>query len=258
MKLLSLLASLFLFVGLSQYSSGQVFWTETFGSGCNSGTLADGAVTSNGTWNVTATGVNGADANVWYISAEENAEGVGNCGAGCGTNPTLHIGRADGDVGATYLKDNATGDPITDVRVESPVIDCSNECQIVMSFDLIHNGDLLLDNCVMWYFDGSTWAPLGSPKKTVLTCAPVGTWEDYSIALPASASNNPNVRIGFHFQCIYLWDSHGTTTGRPRDNRGTATGNHGITMGQRRDNDGRITGQPWDNRETACLVGVIG
>jgi len=198
MKLLLLLVSVAVMCFFSP-SWSQVFWTETFGAGCNTGTLADGFVSSNGTWNVTSTGLNGPAANVWYISAEENAEGVGNCGAGCGNSPTLHIGRFDGDAGATYLKDSSLGDPTTDVRIESPVIDCSNECQIVLSFDLIHNGDLLLDNCIVWYFDGASWSTLGSPKKTLLSCTPLGFWEDYSIYLPASASNNPNVQIGFQW-----------------------------------------------------------
>lgn len=199
MKLIRLLTTLLAIFVFTKSSVGQVFWTETFGTGCNSGTLANGYVTPNGTWDVTATGFNGTDANLWYISAEENGEGFNNCGAGCGTNPTLHIGRADGDVGATYLKDNATGDPRTDIRAESPVIDCSNQCQILLSFELIHNGDADLDNCILWYFNGNIWFPLDSPKKTLLTCTPLGFWQDYSIYLPSSANNNPNVRIGFQW-----------------------------------------------------------
>ena len=199
MKLFSLLAILGLFAALPQVSYSQVFWTETFGAGCNSGTPASGFVSTNGTWDVTSTGTNGAEANIWYISAEENAEGPGNCGAGCGNNPTLHIGRADGDVGATYLNNNSTGDPTTDIRVESPTIDCSNECQILLSFDVIHNGDLLNDNCILWYFDGATWSAIGSPSKTLTTCAPAGLWENFSVYLPSSANNNPDVRVGFQW-----------------------------------------------------------
>ena len=199
MKTILFLTSFCYLVLLPNSSSGQAFWTETFGTGCNSGTLANGFTSTNGIWSVTATGVNGANANLWYVSAEENGVGVGVCGSGCGTNPTLHIGRADGDVGATYLKDNATGDPTTDIRVESPTIDCSNECQIQLSFEFIHNGDLELDNCTIWYFDGIDWMEIDSPKKTLLTCAPNGLWELYAIYLPSSANNNPNVKIGFQW-----------------------------------------------------------
>lgn len=149
MKTILFLSAFCYLVLLPSFSFGQSFWTETFGTGCNTGTLADGFVSTNAAWNVTAIGANGANANLWYVSAEENGVGVGVCGSGCGTNPTLHIGRADGDVGATYLKDNATGDPTTDVRAESPTIDCSNKCQIQLSFEFIHNGDLELDNCTI-------------------------------------------------------------------------------------------------------------
>lgn len=199
MKLTFLITTLVVLIGFQSSSLGQTFWTETFGIGCNTGTLANGFVSPNGVWNVTSTGFNGANANVWYISAEENGVGVGNCGERCGSNPTLHIGYGSGDTGAAYLKDNATGDPATDIRAESPTIDCSNECQVLLSFELIHNGDLELDNCSVWYFDGLSWAMLSIPKKTLLSCAPEGLWDNYSVYLPASANNNPNVRIGFQW-----------------------------------------------------------
>ena len=177
----------------------QVFWTENFGSGCNSGTLANGYLTSNGSWTISSTGANGANANRWYISAEENGAGSGNCGEGCGLNPTLHIGTNTADLGATYNKDNSFGDPSTSVRAESPTIDCSAECEIHLSFEMIHNGDGLLDNFNLWYFDGAIWTLIDNPKKTELNCMPLGEWENYIIPLPSSSSGNANVKIGFEW-----------------------------------------------------------
>jgi gliding motility-associated-like protein len=189
---------LLLFFSASSFS--QVFWTETFGTGCNSGTIADGFVSANGTWNVSATGPNGALANVWYVSAEENGQGVGNCGTACGSNPTLHIGSGFADLGAAYLTDNSFGDPTTNVRAESPSIDCSGQSDICLSFEYIENGDGLLDNHTLWYFDGASWTQLDNTPKTPITCAPQGLWSIYNITLPASANNNPAVRIGFQWE----------------------------------------------------------
>ncbi|MEX1192069.1 MAG: HYR domain-containing protein [Brumimicrobium sp.] len=200
---LSFIKGLLLLLGMFFYNqvNAQVFWTETFGSGCNTGTLADGETTTNGTWNVTNTGTNGTEANVWYISAEENGEGVGNCGAGCGTNPTLHIGASSVDLGAAYLnEDGGVGlDPTTDVRAESPTIDCSGQCDIDLSFEYLENGDGALDNHILWYFDGSTWNILDDTPKTPTTCSPQGEWTDYTINLPASADNNSGVKVGFQW-----------------------------------------------------------
>lgn len=202
MKLYLLLLFSFVFVYSStDVNAQQVFWTETFGSGCNTGTEANNENTANGTWTVSNTGVNGTDANIWYISAEENGEGVGNCGAGCGNNPTLHISPTTIDVGAAYLNgDGGFGfDATTDARAQSPLIDCTGECDITLSFEYIENGDGTLDNHILWYFDGTTWSVLDDTPKTPTTCSPQGEWSQYSIGLPSSADNNPDVKIGFQW-----------------------------------------------------------
>lgn len=200
---LSHLQGLLVFISILFYNqnNAQVFWTETFGSGCNSGTLANGFTSPNGAWSVTNTGVNGTDANVWYISAEENGEGVGNCGAGCGNNPTLHVGASGFDPGAAYLNgDSGFGlDATTDKRAESPVIDCSGQCGIELSFEYMENGDGAIDNLTIWYFDGSVWNNIEDTPKTPTTCAPQGEWTAYAITLPGSANNNPDVQIGFQW-----------------------------------------------------------
>ncbi len=211
---------LFAFFALSYVANAQVFWTEDFGAGaCNQGQLASDYAGANGAWTVTQTGTNGDLANVWYISAQEQGgQGDGGCGTGCAgdMNNTLHVGNIEftflgntlpADPGAAY---GATGGFIagssaeTDVRAESPTIDCTGKSSITLSFLYMEglNGtdaDPIDDNADVWYFDGTTWALLDDPVKTPNTCAPQGTWTAYSFALPASADNNPNVKIGFHW-----------------------------------------------------------
>lgn len=201
MKQILFTTTVIFLLSVSNVMSQSPFWVETFGSGCNTGTLADNFVSSNGTWTVTQTGFNGALSNIWYVSAEENGEGVGNCGAGCGNNPTLHISSSASDLGAAFLNGASafSSDASSDVRAESPVIDCSNQCSITLSFEYIENGDGALDNHVLWYYDGTIWSVLDDTPKTALTCNPQGTWTQYSIVLPASADNNPNVQIGFQW-----------------------------------------------------------
>lgn len=202
MKLYVLLL-LFLVANLSigKIRAQEVFWTENFGSGCNTGVLADDKLTLNGIWTVSNTGANGDGANIWYISAEENGEGVGNCGAGCGSNPTLHIGWRDADSGASYFKgDPASGlDATTDARAESPIIDCTGKCNVSLSFEYMESGDVTIDNHVLWYFDGVSWTVIDDTPKTQTSCEPQGEWTQYSILLPASAENNPDVQIGFQW-----------------------------------------------------------
>ena len=90
---------LFLFFVFIVPVSAQVFWTEDFGTLNCTGqlTLANNQLTSVGTWVVTATGTNDAEANVWYISSTEAGMGAGNCSSSCLStstlnNQTLHIG----------------------------------------------------------------------------------------------------------------------------------------------------------------------
>src|SRR4051812_21825017 len=99
---------LFIILATIQTTNAQTtFWTEDFTTNvCGQGTLANGFVTPNGTWIVIPTGINDNESNNFYISATENGNGSGNCGSGCGTNRTLHIGANDGfsviDGGASY------------------------------------------------------------------------------------------------------------------------------------------------------------
>ena len=99
-----------LLLSLTVPSYGQTFWVEDFGIGCNAGNPASGYNGTNGNWTVSNTGTNDSYSNQWYVSATEAGMGVGNCGDGCGNNPslsnqTLHLGAIAslvGDQGASY------------------------------------------------------------------------------------------------------------------------------------------------------------
>lgn len=193
------------------------FWTEDFGSGtCASsrGMRVTSYTGSNGMWAETVT-TDGGAANTFFVSATEAGMGVGACGDGCIansalTNRTLHIGNQStspaafffcpaGDCGAAYDAGLADGTVLTDRRAESPVIDCSAHSNILLSFTYLEGGQGTSDNGQVWYFDGSTWALLGDMAKTPSNCGGASTWTSFSISLPASANNNPNVKIGFRW-----------------------------------------------------------
>ncbi len=209
------------FIFISYTTSAQtVIWFEDFGTGCNQGQLAHNFTTTNGTWTVTNTGVNDAEANVWFISATERID-VDNCGIGCGgTNSrTLHLGSVaipafgyPADLGAAYNAGGLCGlffCVATNKRVESPFINCTSQSNIELSFDYIEYGQGATDNATLWYYDGTTWSLLVDLPKT-LCCDGVGgtstcnnslqgNFTNYTISLPISANNNPNVKIGFNW-----------------------------------------------------------
>jgi PKD repeat protein len=183
-----------------------IFWTEDFGTACNSGYLASGTITPNGTYTMTNTGSNDAQANTWYISATENGNAVGACGTGCGTNQTLHVGNVlcgygfiAPDGGASYYAGGI--EPCaTDRRAETPVINCTGRTGITLAFQYMENGEGASDDATLWYYNGAVWAQIANTPKTAFgACSPQGRWTAYSIALPATADNNANVKIGFRW-----------------------------------------------------------
>lgn len=198
---------------------GGTFWTETFSNGCAGGCLATAYIGPNGAWTVTD-GVNGATPNLWYVSCTEDGCNAAGCGVGCGGNggcpandPSLHLGAVGtsdcgclvcpgGDCGAAYdACDGFTfcgGSPLTDKRAESPTINCTGQSTINLNFNYIENGQGALDDATVWYYDGAVWAQIDNPPKVAL-CGGQGTWTARSIALPASANNNANVKIGFRW-----------------------------------------------------------
>lgn len=204
LRLLFLILSIF----LACYCSAQtIFWTETFGTGCaSSGNLN----TSNGTWTITNTGVNGVDANTFIISAMEDGHAPGQCGTDCVTSGlndmTLHIYfPVAGDGGAQYLNGGAgIWFPQADQRCESPTINCTGQSNITLDFNYLEFGDGTNDDAEVWWFDGATWNLLQNMPKTTCCGGPCnntnqGNWSSVSVALPAGANNNPNLKIGFRW-----------------------------------------------------------
>lgn len=204
--------AVFVLLCLCSLSSGaQVveFWSENFGSGCNTGTLANDYFSfTNGSWTITETGSNADVANTWFVSAAENGNAAGQCGTGCGSDPTLHIGAYNSflgtDLGAAYYEGleafcDILGCGATDKRVESGVVDCSIFINNTISFLYIEGGNAL-DNATLWYYDGAAWSLLNDLAKTPICPNGQGQWTSFSTALPASANNNPNVRIAFRWQ----------------------------------------------------------
>lgn len=192
-------------IGISGYTPVGTFWTEPFSNGCTQLCLANGY---NG-WSVVSTGTNGTSANEFYISCQENGNAAGACGSGCGADPSLHVGNVStspaaaffcptGDCGAAYDAGVGSGTCATSWRAQSPAVNCTGYGNLVVSFNYMEGGDGTNDNALLWYFDGAVWTLLVDLPKTVL-CGVQGTWTAYSFALPASANNNPNVRIGFQW-----------------------------------------------------------
>ncbi|MBI4930800.1 MAG: gliding motility-associated C-terminal domain-containing protein [Bacteroidetes bacterium] len=186
-----------------------IFWTEAFQNGCVSGNpcLVTLYTTGpNGPWTQTSTGLNDPESNKWFVSGAECGNAPPACGSVCGAaDPSLHIGADDGfvlDQGASYDAGGFCGVLFcvtTNMRVESPTINCTGQSTITLAFNYIANGDVN-DDATLWYYDGATWTmidPLAKPPLGV--CAPQGRWTAYSILLPASANNNPNVKIGFNW-----------------------------------------------------------
>lgn len=187
------------------YANAQVFYTETFdGTVCAAGSGCDPSLVS---WTTTNTGANGATANKWYVSDTESGMAAGQCGTAGMNDQSLHVGNVPGstfslicptgDCGAAY--DASSAAEITDKRCESPVINCTGQSGITLAFNYIENGQGTLDDATLWYFDGATWAQIDPLAKTVNNCGGQGRWTAFSIALPASANNNPGVRIGFRW-----------------------------------------------------------
>jgi gliding motility-associated-like protein len=209
MKKLILLFSLFCSAG-PIYS--QVFWTENFTNGCSSACTGPGYIGPNGTWTQTILGPEGADPNAWFVSCAEQNNGIGACSSGCtgAGNSSMHISAAIGnafcpnDCGAAYDAGGLCGIlacPQTNRRIESPVINCSGKTSISLNYAFIHTGAVGTDFASVWYFNGATWTNLGVvPQSNNAGCGGQGKWTAATVALPASADNNANVKIGFSWQ----------------------------------------------------------
>lgn len=200
-------------LGMSASAAANTFWTETFDASACPGT--SGCDASLIGWSAVSIGAEGSNANRFYVSCQENGNAAGSCGSGCGSDQSLHIGNVptssaaglfcpNGDCGASY--DATGGGEISNKRAESPVINCTGRSNITAAFNYIENGQGSSDNATFWYYDGSAWSQLDDMPKVVI-CSGQGTWTARSVALPASANNNPNVKIGF------VWVNNGDGSG---------------------------------------------
>lgn len=212
MKRIFTLAIITLF---SSVSFGQTaFWTEDFGTGCNQGQLASAYSGTNGAWTVTDFTSGNNAANKFYVSAAEAGTGIGNCGDGCLntpslTNASLHVGAVEvvyqtitlvqNDMGASY-NSGGIGSfgflSATDLRAESPVIDCSGRSNVSLSINYMEGGQGIMDNAALIADFGSGWVLLEDLAKTSSSCLPQGTWTNYTRAIPA-ADGQSSVKIGF-------------------------------------------------------------
>lgn len=188
-----------------------VFWNEDFQNNCSSGCVANTYTGPNGSWTITNTGSNGSAANTWFISGAECGVNANTCGTSCGNaDPSLHVGSTffSYDPGAAYYAGGLFNNPTTNKRAESTVINCTGKNGITLSFNYIEYGETTNDNASLWYFDGSTWSQLVDLNKTMccngggpVACTGFnqGYWTNFSMMLPISANNNPNVKIGFNW-----------------------------------------------------------
>ncbi|PCJ23457.1 MAG: hypothetical protein COA97_11580 [Flavobacteriales bacterium] len=189
-------------------SNAQVtIWSEDFdgngGSGSNWGALNQNI------------GGQGANANLWYISCQENGETVGNCGLGCGTNQTLHLGSTTlGDIGAAYDVGCMPGclvcdffpafcsNTTTNKRSQSQNINTIGQTTLTLNFNYIERGEGVNDDAIVEYSidGGATWLTLINTAKTPLVCNPQGQWTAFSIVLPVTTENITNLRIAYRWQ----------------------------------------------------------
>jgi hypothetical protein len=210
-KFYTFLLFVFTYSGFSQVS----FWFEGFNSGpCSKGQSANATIATptNGAWAITSFSLpfmNGPAANEWYISAEEQGQNVNVCGGvTCGgfNNKTLHMSSNVTsppppviDIGTDYESGFMSN---TNKRAETPTVNCSAHANVQLSFKIIYGGVPNFDYCDLEYSDnaGITWSVLttmAAPNNS--QCPTIGTWTFYAYGLPPSLSNNPNVKIGFHW-----------------------------------------------------------
>jgi hypothetical protein len=206
------------FLALSLLISGtmfsQVFWTEDFGSGCNRGQLASSYNGTNGAWTLASTGTNGNVANTWYVSSTADNTGAGNCADNCivnsVSNSSLHVSNSsivipsfltvNADTGGSYFTGGFSSFGYTassNMRAQSPTINCTGMSNIGISFLYFENGDGANDDATLVYSadNGLTWSSVDALAKTT-GCAS-GQWTSFSATLPAGANNNATVKIGF-------------------------------------------------------------
>lgn len=186
-----------IFFSLAELQSQTTVFSENWGTGGPGWTL-----------NV-PTGTEGADPNFFTISAAEgggitpNLGAPGSCGVANNGNNTLHVTSVFFPAGgAAYDAGGLCGIlycPEANRRCESPVVNCTGYSNLTVNFNYIENGQTTLDDAKLYYFDGTTWTMIDNMPKTLTGCGGQGLWTSRTVNLPASANNNPNVKIAFHW-----------------------------------------------------------
>ena len=156
------------------------------------------------TWTLNVvTGTEGSDPNFFIISDNEGGVTPPGCGVAGNGDKTLHITSVFNPAGgASYDAGGLCGllfCPETNRRAESPTINCSGQNGITLSFDFISVGQGLTDNASVWYYDGTTWTVISNSIKSTVCGNGQGQWTSTSLNLPASANNNPSVKIAFRW-----------------------------------------------------------
>lgn len=201
-------SSIRLFLFLSVFCNtvkAQTFWTETFTSNCASACKANGFPGVKGNWTVVTptTSTEGADANDWFVSYSEEGKFNGQCQ---NTNPVknscLHVSIKT-DIGGAIFTKGPTGK--TDKRAISPTIDCSGKTNVKLRFDFVATTDSTLtplNGCDLEYSsdDGVNWTTLRTLMRAYQCSSTAAMWRLYENVLPASANNNPKVKIAFHWK----------------------------------------------------------
>lgn len=211
------IAALFfsLFISSSLSNAQTTIWSDNFNNGCANNCLAS----TYGGWTIQNNigGTSGSASNNWYISCAEEGITPPGCGSSCVGDASLHIGAnsgAGGDMAAGFNETGAVN--ATYKLVVSPLVNTTGYSTIVLKFDYIAYGSAACseDRAQLWLSnDGGTTWPVGWQYCLNSVCCGAcngysqGQWTAYSLSLPASFNNNPNVRIGFH------WRNNGNGSG---------------------------------------------
>jgi len=155
-----------------------------------------------------STGINGIDANSWFISDAEGGVTVAGCGVASNGNKTLHVGCQGSwcvGAGATYnAGDGGLGfiDATTHTRaVCSNVISTVNNQNLWIEFDYIGVGQSGADfGKIIYSIDGGVnWLTMQTISPAPTCGNGQGLWTLFSAALPQSCMNIPNLKIGFEW-----------------------------------------------------------
>ena len=193
---------LFLLLPTKIYSQ-EIFWIEDFGTGCDSGFMTMNYLSANGSWASQNTGTNGTQAGIWYVSAKENGQILGECSSGCGNNRTLHLGGGPsaGDQGAIgfgqqYYGCGPANCATTSKRIVSPWIDCAIYSDIEIRFNYLRSTINQVGGLGAYYQENGNWILMPAISNSG-SCETGSLWLEYVFQLPASMNYRTDVQFSF-------------------------------------------------------------